>query len=586
MSQSRASRTLQVAFRQLRPAPRLKLSDWIEGNIHLPEGDTAQPGPVTLYPYQPAIADSISDPEIERVTLLKAARIGFSMLVTSAVASFVANEPSSILLLLPTDGDCRDVMVSQIEPLFEASPALRDLLADDSHERNTLLSKRFPGGSLKLVAAKAPRNLRRHTARVLFIDEADAMEVGAEGNPIKLAEMRTMTFANRKIVIGSTPIDEDTSHVIRAYNESDRRVFEVPCPGCGAFTEVQWQHIVWDEGKPETAAFRCPHCEGIVEERLKPRMIAAGQWRITRPEVKGHAGYRINSLVSPLVNASWAKLATEFIAAKDDVGLLQVFTNTVLAEGWKTPAALDDSALAARAEPFDLNRIPPEVLSVTIGVDVQDDRLEATVCGWIKNNECLVLGHFTIWGAFTDLSTFDELAELLRSTWRHPWGGTLKVDAAVIDAGDGEHFDQVMNFCTPKISRRIFPGKGMFGTRPGFAMSKGKKVGNRLALIGVDTVKATIFDKLHHGRGIRFSDSLEPVWYEQLASERRVIRYIRGQPTRRFERIGRVRAEALDCLVYAHAARQSFKIVFDQREAELRSATAPVRRSIASQLPK
>ena len=197
------------SVRSLVPPAKLKLSNWIESNIRLPEGDTAQPGKVTLYPYQTAIADSISDPNIERVTLLKAARIGFSLLVTSAVASFVANEPSSILLLLPTDGDCRDVMVSQIEPLFEASPALRDLLADDSHERNTLLSKRFPGGSLKRVAAKAPRNLRRHTARVLFIDEADAMEVGAEGNPIKLAEMRTMTFANRKIVIGSTPIDEE-----------------------------------------------------------------------------------------------------------------------------------------------------------------------------------------------------------------------------------------------------------------------------------------------------------------------------------------------------------------------------------------
>jgi phage terminase large subunit GpA-like protein len=97
--------------------------------------------------------------------------------------------------------------VSEIEPLFAASPALHGVLTDggdDGEQRNTLLSRRFPGGSLKIVAAKAPRNLRRHTVRVLFCDEVDAMEVGAEGSPLRLAERRTLSFANRKIVIGST----------------------------------------------------------------------------------------------------------------------------------------------------------------------------------------------------------------------------------------------------------------------------------------------------------------------------------------------------------------------------------------------
>jgi len=119
-------------------------------------------------------------------------------------------------------------------------PSLRGL-ADVRHrglDRNTLLSRRFPGGSLKIVAAKAPRNLRRHTARVLIVDEADAMEAGVEGNPIRLGERRTLSFPNRKIIVGSTPIFEDVSPVIRAYAASDARVFEVPCASCGTFVEI------------------------------------------------------------------------------------------------------------------------------------------------------------------------------------------------------------------------------------------------------------------------------------------------------------------------------------------------------------
>ena len=69
--------------------------------------------------------------------------------------------------------------------------------------------------ALKCVAGKAPRNMRRHTARILMIDECDAIEVSAEGDPIALAERRTMTFDDRKIIVGGTPIDEATSHVLR-----------------------------------------------------------------------------------------------------------------------------------------------------------------------------------------------------------------------------------------------------------------------------------------------------------------------------------------------------------------------------------
>src|SRR5439155_2186571 len=151
-------------------------------------------------------------------------------------------DPAPILALLPTESDCRDYVVSEIEPLFAATPAVAGALAADTDEaaRNTLMHRRFAGGSLKVVAAKAPRNLRRHTARVLLIDEADAMEVGAEGSPILLAEKRTLSYPDRKLVLGSTPLHEETSHVLRAYAASDQRVYEIPCPACGLHTEILW----------------------------------------------------------------------------------------------------------------------------------------------------------------------------------------------------------------------------------------------------------------------------------------------------------------------------------------------------------
>lgn len=164
-----------------------------------------------------------------------------------------------------------------------------------------------------------------------------------------------------------------------------------------------------------------------------------------------------------------------------------------------------------------------------------------------------------------------------------PGGGKIGIDAIGVDSGDST--DKVYAFCFPHIRRRIMAFKGMAGARPAFAVSKSKiKGGGRLWLIGVDTLKASLFNRLQRGSSIRFSKSLEPSFFEQLASERRVVRYTRGQPVRRFERIsGRAKAEALDCLIYATAARSAISTQADAREAELRmtvtTATPSVIRS-------
>ena len=76
--------------------------------------------------------------------MVKPVRVGFTTLLTGAIGAYVANEPAPILALLPTEADCRDY-VSDIEPIFAASPALRGALSADQEEgeRNTLLSRRF-----------------------------------------------------------------------------------------------------------------------------------------------------------------------------------------------------------------------------------------------------------------------------------------------------------------------------------------------------------------------------------------------------------------------------------------------------------
>ena len=95
-------RTRTAAQAALRPPARLPLDDWIESTLRLPAGVSAVPGRVRLWPYQRGIAQAISDPGIERVTLLKPVRVGFTTLLTGAIGHFVRKTiQRPILCLLP-----------------------------------------------------------------------------------------------------------------------------------------------------------------------------------------------------------------------------------------------------------------------------------------------------------------------------------------------------------------------------------------------------------------------------------------------------------------------------------------------------
>ena len=276
--------------------------------------------------------------------------------------------------------------------------------------------------------------------------------------------------------------------------------------------------IRWDEGQPETAKFCCPLCGAFIAERHKPAMIAGGQWRATRPEIVTHRGFRLNVLVSPLPQATWPKLATQFLAAKaqsdrGDPSLLQSFTNTCLAQGWNGVDHLDEENLLDRVEDIGLDKIPPEVLLLTCGVDLAKDRVEASIVGHDRAGGLYVLAHYEIYGSPDDPATWSELDHLFRTSWPHPLGGRIGITAAAIDSGTWtQHVYDFVGPLDPR--RRIMAVKGIAGasqvvihrSQHKYGMSVRNRGGCWLWIVGADTCKTVLFSRLQRGDKIRFSD--------------------------------------------------------------------------------
>ena len=560
-----------------RPPPKIRTADWIERSIRLSARSGATPGAMHLWSYQTGIADAFDDPSVSRITLLKPARVGYSELIRGLILSAMVNDPTNVLALLPTEDDARAFMV-KLEDTVASSPALRGLLTSSGADRSTMLTRYFPGGSLLLTAASTPGNLRGHTVKFVFADEVDSYKTTAEGDVISLVDMRLESYTDSKLVIGSTPTDENGAVSI-AYSQSDQRIFEVPCPSCGAFAEILFKDIRWDRGPegehlPDTAHWVCPSNGCVVEHDNKAAMVRAGRWRATRPEVTGHQGFRLNAFYSPHPKQSWAYLVRKHLAADKRPEDRQVFVNTSLGEVWThDDDGLDDDALFSRREPFSLETIPPEVLLLTAGVDVQRDRLECTTLGFGREMDVYVLDHRVFYGQAETETPWRELDSFLLRRWAHPHGGTMPFEAVAVDSGNGEHTELVHNFTRPRRGRRVLsikgkPGKGVASIQPSSTQS-------HLFLVGTDGMKSKIHHRLEAGAGIRFSDSLTPSYFEQLTSEQRVVRRSRGREVVQWEKIrGSIRNETLDCLAYAWAIRDLVRLDLDERAAELASPVA------------
>jgi phage terminase large subunit GpA-like protein len=585
---NRVQRAKFEAAKSLKPPPKLSYSQWATTHFRVVSG--ANVGRYRPWKFQRGWLDAMGDPLLERVSIIKAAQVGYTTALTASIGADAANDPTSVILLMPTDDDARGIIVDDIDPAFREVPALAGLMRTGRFDgRNTLTQRvMLGGGSLKVLAARSPRNLRRHRARKLYCDEVDGMEITKEGDPIDLAENRTISFADRKLVSGSTPKEEATSIITRRYRESDQRIFEVPCPQCGHCFELLWDHLAWEKGKPETVYAKCPESGCVIEEKHKPAMVEAGEWRATHPEVVGHAGFRINALVSLQANASWPKhvLAYEK-AVRAGPAALQPFYNTVLGLAWSnTLEAVSEHELMARRENFglrwnnDLSKwrvdIPAEVRYITAGVDVQHDRFETTLIGWSENQRW-ILGHEVTRGPTNLETTWSELDWLLSLRWPHPLGGEIGVEAAGIDSGDGNRTQFVYNFVVSRSARRIFAVRGDEGPRPVIKLGAKRKKGRYSAvtpyIVGVDQVKADIITSVGAEKGtpgaFRFADCLDEEWFRQFTSERRAVEYKAGRPKVVFKRIENRAAEALDATVYGLAVRQLCRFDYAAREKAL-----------------
>ena len=544
-----------------RPPPKLTVSEWADNYRKLSPESSAESGSwrTSRCEYQREIMDSFNSPGIERIVVMTSSQVGKTEILLNALGYYVDQDPSPVMVVQPNLTMGQAFSKDRLAAMIRDSDKLREVVSDakSRDSGNTTMHKKFPGGHITISSSGSPAGLASRPIRVLFLDEIDRFEhnVKGEGSPISLATARTKTFFNRKIFMCSTPTIKGISAIESAFEESDMRYYNVPCPECDHYQVLKWKNVVWDDNKPESAVYACEECGSLIEESSKQWMINNGKWVATNALNKT-AGFHISELYS--VWSTWADMATNFLEAKKNPETLKTFINTALGQSWEEQGdTVEYEALLQRRLNYDHTAIPEEVLVIVAGVDTQKDRLEITITGYGRNYEAWVIDHRIFWGDPNAANCWADLDAYLKTRFKTESGRVMPISCTCIDSG-GHSTNAVYQFTKPRQARRIFAIKGLSVAGKPIA-NKPSYVGKNKAVlygVGTDSAKEAIYARLTTDidqTTLHFPSDVDEEYFKQLTAEKRVAKFVRGRKSLVWKQI-RPRNEALDCLVYCFAA--------------------------------
>lgn len=599
-------------FSVFKPHPVLTVSEWAERYRILPQGGSAASGPWRndQTPYLVEIMDALSaSSRATEVVFAKGTQIGATEAGTNWIMYLIDQEPGPILAFQPTEDNAMAWSKQRLSPSLEQCERTRRKIAPAKSRSsgNTILEKMFDGGGLFLAGMNSPNAVASRPIPYIYFDEVDRYppEVGKEGDPISLALQRMSTFPRGKAFFTSTPTLKGQSRIWDKYQDSDQRVYEVPCPFCGHYQEITFDRLEWEKGDYSDVRLACVGCGVLIPELHKPKMLAKGKWVPRNP---GHwrVGFHLSSLYSPLGWLSWGKIAHRHEEAEGDVGKMTAFVNTILGLPWEENCeVIAADYLLRRVETYKA-QVPMGVLALTMGVDVQDNRLECEVIGWGEGHESWGIEYRVFEGSTAILSygdpvnnpsVWEQLLQYRKREFQHEDGGTIKIRRVMIDSG-GSCTDVVYQFCHNHWDKGISPvkGSGLPG-RP--LLSKPTKAGRKqtavnLYVLGVNQGKDMVFGSLkveQPGPGYcHFPDDPERGYdahfYAGLIAEKkkRVRNKKTGQETTVWELPEKARNEPFDIRVYNLAAIRRLKLDWNQerqnREINLgKNSTPPSSRS-------
>lgn len=397
------------------PRERIGLADWCARELRLPPESGPNPGGVDFeaFPFAREIVDAADDPEVEEIVMVGATQWGKTTIVQCILAALAVLRPAPAMLCAPDE-----IAVKKLRNKFygmcDATEALRDRVPP--HRLRNMSEIDFGTSICHLAWTGNPQRVSGESCRVVLVSETDrAHRAMHEGALHKLIAERVKAWHNFLIVFEGTPTD-DTSTIVKKYEDSNRQRFLVPCPHCGHWQPLRFfvhkegphagcggvggmkddrgEWISADEAR-DRAYYVCElGCR--IDQHQKDPMIRRGRWcpagctieqdgsMVGTPlRTRRICGFgELCSLYSPTI--SIGRMAAEYLSSRSSEEEYRSFINNWCGLRYvprtKTPKSLELHRRLVGGHRR--GTVPPGAIFLTFGADVHDDNSHWIVRAW------------------------------------------------------------------------------------------------------------------------------------------------------------------------------------------------------------
>lgn len=340
---------LQFPFPALAPPEEISSADWAEKYRVLSSRVASEPGPMSLdrTPYVRGILDTLDQPHVRQVWVMKCVQSGLSETSRSYLGAHIDLRPADAMIVFPNEASARDMLDERIRPMLEDTPQLARYLSGRGHDNKT---GKINLSSMMVVIgfSGSPTALSSRPISMLVLDEVDKFPNyrGVETGSIALAIARTTTHRNSKVFGLSTPTIP-TGNIARRFEQAGlRKHYHAKCQGCGEGMRPDFDLVTFAGKKSEdedelrqvkadlesgrtVATLACSDCKHEHDDAAYRQAVREGDWVGEGFADSQIVAFHVHGLTSPWLGVQ--KLATAYVTAKlSGLEELQNFNNNSL----------------------------------------------------------------------------------------------------------------------------------------------------------------------------------------------------------------------------------------------------------------
>lgn len=489
------------AFDEVFAAPSaMTVDEWSDKHRIVVGSDEPGPWRTRRTPHTRGPMRAWTDPGVDTLILMYAAQQCKTETIFNCLMYDADVDPHWWMFVYPDFEACKLVNKKRLIPSLKATPRMAEKFSG-ARDDATVTEISLGQNEVFFAWAGSDSRLKSTPIQRLAEDEIDEFPDGADA----LVKDRIKAASRPKRIRTSTPTFKGVG-IDAAYDASDRRRFDRPCPHCRVYREWLWADVAWGvidadgtfrggsrctkQEASGSAHVVCPECKGRIDDHHRDGMNVRGVWvregerveysRDFKPEldpwtddpelggmhlncpipwyakVVGEpkfpgrtAGFRANSLISPFAGSRVGKMVEAF--AEAGFRMTKEFARGWLGEAWEDKGEkVEESVLAERCVPVSRGGYRfgtvPAWANVLLGwIDVQHDACYLGVRAYAPRAEKSAM----VWYERIPAPEAHRLAELdavPSRSFPREGGGFARVLMWAIDSG--HRLEQVLSLAT------------------------------------------------------------------------------------------------------------------------------------------